>query len=269
MKKICNGCGEERDVEEDFNWKYKDRGIRRSRCKYCQSQTSKQHYQTHKQSYIDRNLLRNPRVREENQRKIAAYLAYHPCIDCGQTDIRVLDFDHVRDVKAHHISRMVQVSYSWSAIEAEIAKCEVRCANCHRIKTGSTGNGNGSWRHFFDTLSDRLHSGANRSLEAMRKAQKIVGNQQILYAYLSESPCVDCGCSDVRVLEFDHVRGDKYNSISRLLTSGASWERLHVEIAKCEVRCANCHRVKTMERGDWWKVSSVEENNKTCGEDGI
>ena len=73
MKKICNGCGEERDVEEDFNWRYKDRGIRSSRCKYCQSQTSKQHYQDHKQSYIVRNLLRNPRVREDNQRKIAVY----------------------------------------------------------------------------------------------------------------------------------------------------------------------------------------------------
>ncbi len=37
MKKICLGCGEERDAEQDFSWKYKERGIRRTRCKFCQS----------------------------------------------------------------------------------------------------------------------------------------------------------------------------------------------------------------------------------------
>ncbi len=258
MEKICTHCGKELDAEQDFNWKYKDRGIRHSRCKFCQSQASKQHYENNKQSYIDRNLIRNPLVREDNQRRIVTYLAFHPCIDCGQTDMRVLEFDHVRSNKSGHISKMVQVGYSWPTIEAEIAKCEVRCVNCHRIKTGSTDDKNGSWRHFFDSLTDRLSSDSKRSLEAMRMAQKRTKNQQILYAYLSENPCIDCSNSDIRVLEFDHVRGKKHSSISRLLTSGATWERIQTEIAKCEVRCANCHRIQTIQRGDWWKANRIE-----------
>lgn len=144
MQKKCFGCLQERDAEKDFNWKYKDRGIRNSRCKFCQSQVSKQHYENNKQDYMDRNLVCNPRIREDNQQRIAAYLANHPCIDCGKTDMRVLEFDHVCGKKSGNISKMVQTCYSWPTIEAEIAKCEVRCVNCHRIKTSERG---GFWRN--------------------------------------------------------------------------------------------------------------------------
>ena len=75
----------------------------------------------------------------------------------------------------------------------------------------------------------------------------------------SECSCIDCGCSDIRVLEFDHVRGKKHNSVSRLLATAASWEKISIEIAKCEVRCANCHRLKTIERGGWWRSKAGEQ----------
>lgn len=146
MKKICPGCGEERDAELDFSWKYKDRGIRNTRCKSCQSRVSKEHYTNNKQSYIGRTRVREVLVTEDNRRKLAEYLSCHPCVDCGQTDIRMLDFDHVRGKKSSEISRMMNVGCSWLTIEAEIAKCEVRCANCHRIREGKK---NGSWRHLF------------------------------------------------------------------------------------------------------------------------
>ena len=56
------------------------------------------------------------------------------CIDCGYKNSPVaLDFDHVRDTKHMVLARMR--AYSFASIDAEIAKCEVRCANCHRIKT--------------------------------------------------------------------------------------------------------------------------------------
>lgn len=54
------------------------------------------------------------------------------CVDCGNKNLSVLDFDHTRD-------KVVQLSHMWhrpfAEIDAEAAKCEVRCANCHRIKT--------------------------------------------------------------------------------------------------------------------------------------
>ena len=143
MKKICPGCGEERDAEHDFNWRHKERDIRHTRCKYCQSQVSKQHYKNNKQSYFDRVRTREVGVIEDNQKRLADYLRRHPCVDCGQTDIRVLEFDHVRGNKTLEVAKLLDRAISWSAIEAEIAKCEVRCANCHRIKTNERG---GWWR---------------------------------------------------------------------------------------------------------------------------
>jgi hypothetical protein len=147
MKKICIGCGEERDVEQDFNWKYKERGIRNTRCKYCQSELSKVHYRNNKQAYLARAHIRDVHVIDDNRRRIADYLSAHSCVDCGCADVRVLEFDHVHGEKSGNIARMVGEGYSWATIEAEIVKCEVRCANCHRIRESKK---NGSWRHFYD-----------------------------------------------------------------------------------------------------------------------
>ena len=50
--------------------------------------------------------------------------------------------------------------------------------------------------------------------------------------------CVDCGETDRVVLHFDHVRGEKVCSPSNC----APGPKLDAELAKCDVRCANCHR---------------------------
>ena len=139
MKKICPGCGHERDVERDFAWKNKKDGTRQRWCKFCQAEANKSHYQNNKQVYLDRAITRNARVNTENKRRLYVYLSSHPCVDCGQTDVRVLEFDHVQGNKSANITRMLDNAVSWETIEAEIAKCEVRCANCHRIKTLERG----------------------------------------------------------------------------------------------------------------------------------
>lgn len=56
------------------------------------------------------------------------------CADCGIRNHIVLDFDHIRD-KKYNVSRMIHDGFSWAAIKKEIAKCEVVCANCHRLRT--------------------------------------------------------------------------------------------------------------------------------------
>ena len=60
--------------------------------------------------------------------------------------------------------------------------------------------------------------------------------------------CVDCGIKDPRVLDFDHIHGAKLASIAKLAGTAGLPTRLLNEIAKCEVRCANCHRITTAER---------------------
>lgn len=251
--------------------------------------------------------IRDAKVIENNQRKVAAYLARHPCVDCGQTDIRVLEFDHVHGTKAGNVSRMIGEGYSWSTIEAEIAKCEVRCANCHRIRTSERG---GFWHVLFRPLvfavvfkealmcnkkhcpgcncdldldqfawkniakgilqtwcrkclkeANRIHYINNSQIYKDRAAKRNervrASNKRKLYGYLSTHPCVDCGQTDIRCLEFDHVRGEKSEDISRMLQN-LPWSAIEAEIVKCEVRCANCHRIKTLERGKWWRFGLVE-----------
>jgi hypothetical protein len=67
------------------------------------------------------------------------------------------------------------------------------------------------------------------------------------------SPCVDCGEADPIVLQFDHRDGtEKIDEVGTMLNR-ASWNALLNEIAKCDVRYANCHRVRTTRQNDWAK----------------
>lgn len=65
------------------------------------------------------------------------YLSEHPCADCGEADPVVLEFDHVYGDKLDAISSLVMKGAPWHRIAAEIEKCVVRCANCHRRKTAA------------------------------------------------------------------------------------------------------------------------------------
>lgn len=62
--------------------------------------------------------------------------------------------------------------------------------------------------------------------------------------------CQDCkGYFHPEAMEFDHVRGVKRDNISTLVSSGkVSVETLEAELAKCELVCANCHRVRSYNR---------------------
>jgi hypothetical protein len=72
--------------------------------------------------------------RENIKRKMMEFYKSNPCVDCGEEDPRVLDFDHLNN-KKHNVSTLLRKEYSWESILLEASKCEVRCANCHRRKT--------------------------------------------------------------------------------------------------------------------------------------
>ena len=63
------------------------------------------------------------------------------------------------------------------------------------------------------------------------------------------NPCTDCGSTyPFYVMDLDHIRGTKLMDISRLVSRGASLSKLSTEIAKCDLVCANCHRIRTFVR---------------------
>lgn len=73
--------------------------------------------------------------RAERYKKINQYKLDKGCIDCGYREHpAALDFDH-RDPSLKYANIAQMITYSWKAIKAELDKCAVRCANCHRIKT--------------------------------------------------------------------------------------------------------------------------------------
>lgn len=61
-------------------------------------------------------------------------------------------------------------------------------------------------------------------------------------------PCADCGSHFPAVcMDFDHVRGTKVANVARIVAD-ANLDRLKDEIAKCDLVCANCHRLRTSSR---------------------
>lgn len=65
---------------------------------------------------------------------IDEYKAERGCLICGNLDSRVLDFHHKNgDEKEFVIADFYYHQYSMEKVEAEIRKCDVMCANCHRI----------------------------------------------------------------------------------------------------------------------------------------
>lgn len=81
------------------------------------------------------------RARAKSRAWVLAHLQAHPCVDCGETDPKVLEFDHVDPAtKQHNVSRMVSDGFSLASIEREVAKCQVRCCNCHRRRSLEEGH---------------------------------------------------------------------------------------------------------------------------------
>jgi len=106
------------------------------RDKEAEKARNRAYYQANKEKIISNSIERNIKRRAAAKEYVKDYLESHACVDCGEDDIIVLEFDHInREEKFKSISFMVQHNYSIDSIKKEIEKCEVRCANCHRRKS--------------------------------------------------------------------------------------------------------------------------------------
>ena len=102
-----------------------------------QAAASKRHYERNKKKIIARSYERTKKHRKWARDYVDRVKQMFHCVDCGESEDVLLDFDHVRGEKRENISDMVYQGYSIKSIKDEIRKCEVRCANCHRRKTRS------------------------------------------------------------------------------------------------------------------------------------
>jgi len=133
-KKKCTRCDEEKPLSE-FYWKNKTKGIRQYRCKDCAKGDGSSWYEKNKKTHIEKVFKNNVKYRATTREYLKSYLEKHPCVDCGESDIMVLEFDHVRGEKKFNISSVIFREASLDRLDEEIKKCDIRCANCHRRKT--------------------------------------------------------------------------------------------------------------------------------------
>lgn len=113
-------------------------------CLDCRRARGRSHYALNRSYYLDKARERNRQTSEATKEWVVGYLSAHPCVDCGANDIRVLEFDHVdRTTKSANVSFLITAGYSLETVKREIRKCQVRCANCHLIRTRTQ---RGWWR---------------------------------------------------------------------------------------------------------------------------
>jgi hypothetical protein len=133
-EKICTRCGPPAQPIENFAIRNRARGTRQYICRDCQNEYVRAHYRANRAAYIEKARVRNTEQIRINAEFMIAFLEDHPCVDCGESDIIVLEFDHLRD-KVADVSVLARGGYSIETIQKEIDKCEVVCANCHRRRT--------------------------------------------------------------------------------------------------------------------------------------
>ena len=126
---------EEVKLITNFNFKDKKENKRNNRCKLCTRADVSASYYKNREHYLAYRSRRNKMLYQVSRRHVYTYLKKHPCVDCGLMDPRVLQFDHVRGIKLMEVGLMMRRHHSLKQIENEIKKCDVRCANCHSVKT--------------------------------------------------------------------------------------------------------------------------------------
>ena len=229
--KNCKNCG----PQHLSMWKKTSRGLR---CIECIRRVQRNNYALHidsKRTKSQNERKRNGSVRslcqKQNMYAFIDTLKAFPCKDCDlQYEPECMDFDHIRK-KIYNISRLVQQRYSKKFILQEIEKCELVCVLCHRLRT---------YKRTIQNAPLRLIDPSQKQITARAKREykkKIVNTLKL-------NPCSKCGNSyESCQMDFDHIDPDsKFEWITNLVRGGYSIDILQIELDKCRLLCALCHR---------------------------
>lgn len=131
--KFCRSCGLDKPFIDFTKHSDSPDGLYRY-CRLCKRERENGTYDVTRSQSI---LLRKQERTAFNRLQLMKLLATSCCQDCGESDPVVLEFDHTSDDKSSNVSLLVQQGYGWKRVLAEIAKCDIVCANCHRRRTYS------------------------------------------------------------------------------------------------------------------------------------
>lgn len=135
--KLCRLCQTKKSLS-DFHKKTKSPDGHASECKLCKKEISAKRYKND-DAWRERITNLNLERRNRNRTYVYELLQKSSCLDCGDLRWKVLEFDHIRGKKFKGICQLIIGAYPISTIEEEIKKCEIVCANCHKLRTMERG----------------------------------------------------------------------------------------------------------------------------------
>lgn len=133
MKK-CPACKETKPYSEFPKNKDKKDGLG-CHCRGCKKVYQARWYRRNSTRHKANTRKRAKEYYDSTQVFLSGIKARRGCVDCGEMNPVVLDFDHVRGKKVFVLARASIIQPSFPKLTKEILKCEIRCANCHRIVT--------------------------------------------------------------------------------------------------------------------------------------
>lgn len=137
--KVCNGCHEEKNLES-FGLNRSKKDGRQTQCKDCRNKYASLWYSENKEVHKKRAEPGRRKALKRNREALWGILSDSSCVDCGESNSLVLEFDHLHDKEAGVASLH---GGSLKRLLDEVAKCDIVCANCHRLRTYSRS---GCWR---------------------------------------------------------------------------------------------------------------------------
>ncbi len=105
------------------------------KCRSCNKENQAKWWANNKELHLKRVKSNEASLLKRKQDFVYGFFLENPCVNCGEEDPIVLEFDHLRD-KKFNVSRLINGShYSLKTLIDEIDKCQILCANCHKRKT--------------------------------------------------------------------------------------------------------------------------------------
>jgi hypothetical protein len=150
-----------------------------------------------------------------------------------------MDFDHrVPATKSFNLMAGRAMLMSTERLLAEVAKCDIVCANCHRVRTKR--------QHRARLAAGTRLGGSSRYLERQRARWR---SQAAQLDQLRNVACADCAerfppCA----IDFDHRDASTKEQRVMAMIGRAGTSRILAKVAKCDIVCANCHRARTYRR---------------------
>ena len=218
---LCKQCLKLKPIE-DFQSKVNRRDTLTSNCITCRESISMSE--------------KNPTTKRGTCRAFwEAWKKENECIDCGCKDYRVMEADHV----GKKINQLSDYKY-WScnggveAMKSELEQCDPRCRFCHRVVT----NKRSELKR--ESEGRTQNSTKKRRRDQINQVKLEIGNCVVCKRKVMEDTC--CG------FDFDHLNPTKKKigiAISVNKSKVVFQRILKEEIPKCNLKCANCHRIKT------------------------